>query len=167
MLDNCCIVVVGSFCQRSPNLCPSHFVLLQLSDVNDQLDVMSAKLRGSYDDSTPGAATPGRGETPSPGWVQNGVDYMQHLWAWETRPPFVQPPVAQGHDRYERNDRHERSTGLDRGQIEAIVRAAVQKQLSDLGVQAGVSGAGAGDARFVSTRTRTHTHARNDLRLTR
>ena len=129
------------------------FLLLQISDVNDQLDVMAEKLRGSYDDSTLRATTLGGGETVSPGWVQNGVDYMQHLWAWETRPPFVQPPVVPGQDRYERHDRYDRSTGLDRGQIEAIVRAAVQKQLSDLGVQAGVSGSGAGDARFVSTPT--------------
>jgi len=107
--------------------------------VNDQLDIMADKLQYPHDDLPPKMSPPYRGEEHLPSWVQQGVDYVQHLWAWEPRQPLMQQQHSHS------------AVGLDRRQIEAIVRAAVQKQLSDLGVQAGVTGTGSNDARFVST----------------
>ena len=112
---------------------------LQAYEVNDQLDIMADKLQYPHDDLPPKMSPPYRGEEHLPSWVQQGVDYVQHLWAWEPRQPLVQQQHSHS------------AVGLDRRQIEAIVRAAVQKQLSDLGVQAGVTGTGSNDARFVST----------------
>ena len=109
--------------------------------MNDQLDKMADKLQYPHDNSPHMMASPNRGEEHRSGWVQNGLGYLQNMWAWESQQPHIQ------------QQQHERPVGIDRNEIEAIVRAAVQKQLSDLGVQAGVSGTGSSDARFVSTPT--------------